>query len=63
MPLGSAHEVKNVRQGLDIDNILVIKRLIIAPPPYFGSYGGGENTAPTLLFIKGNFRPPKGIDN
>ena len=62
MPLGSAHEVENDRKGLDIDNKLVIKRLIIAPP-YFGSYGGVENTAPTLLFIKGNFRPPKGIDN
>ena len=32
MPLGSTHEVKNARQGLDIDNILVIKRLTIAPP-------------------------------
>ena len=62
MPLGSAYEVKNDGKGLDIDNRLVIKVLIIAPP-YFGSYGGAENTAPTLLFIKGNFRPPKGIDN
>ena len=32
MSLGSAHEVENDGKGLDIDNILVIKRLIIAPP-------------------------------
>ena len=62
MPLGSAHEVENDRKGLDIDNRLVIKRLVIAPP-YFGSYGGAENTAPTLLFIKGNFRPSQWGDN